>query len=89
MIQSSVLTLEKQVENVVNLYFQKERHGDLKARNHVKKEFLKYLIKTDDGSYTLSSGEINGNFENMHNSHGAITESLEKFVKPSNLNNKK
>ncbi len=88
MIQSSALTLEKQVENLINLYFQKERHGDFKARDFAKKEFLKYLIKTEDGSYTLKSDEINCDSETMHTNKGAIIESLEKFVKPSNLNNK-
>ncbi|MDO8869857.1 MAG: MnmC family methyltransferase [Methanobacteriaceae archaeon] len=85
---SESLTPQKEAISLINYYFQKEIHGDLKARNHLKNEFLKYLIKTDDGSYTLNSGEINGNSETMHTNKGAITESLEKFVKPSNLNNK-
>ncbi|MDO9043814.1 MAG: MnmC family methyltransferase [Methanobacteriaceae archaeon] len=85
---SESLTPQKEAISLINYYFKKERHGDHHARGQAKNEFLKYLIKTDDGSYTLKSDEINGNFENMHTSHGAITESLEKFVKPSNLNKK-
>jgi tRNA U34 5-methylaminomethyl-2-thiouridine-forming methyltransferase MnmC len=85
---SESLTPQKEAISLINYYFKKERQNDYSARDQAKKEFLKYLIKTEDGSYTLKSDEINGNFENMHTNKGAISESLEKFVKPSNLNNK-
>ncbi|AEH06981.1 MnmC family methyltransferase [Methanothermococcus okinawensis] len=40
------------------------------------------LVKTDDGTYTLVSEEKD---ELMHSRIGALTESVEKFVIPSNL----
>ncbi len=85
---SESLTPQKEVISLINYYFKKEMQNDHNARGHAQNEFSKYLIKTDDGSYTLSSGEINGDSETMHTNKGAINESLEKFVKPSNLNNK-
>ncbi|WP_018153665.1 MnmC family methyltransferase [Methanothermococcus thermolithotrophicus] len=47
-------------------------------------EKLDLLVKTEDGTYTLRSehGE-----ELMHSRVGALTESVEKFVIPSNLEN--
>lgn len=86
-ITSKLLTPEKESLSLINHYFQKEMDGDANVRFQAKKEFFKYLIKTDDGSFTLRSYELGGESETMHNSHGAITESLEKFVKPSNLSN--
>ncbi|MCK9151631.1 tRNA (5-methylaminomethyl-2-thiouridine)(34)-methyltransferase MnmD [Methanobacterium alcaliphilum] len=86
---SNSLTPQKKALSLVKYYFQKEIKGDCEARKMAKKEIFKYLIKTDDGSYTLKSEDINGDCEAMHTVHGAITESLEKYVKPSNLTNKK
>lgn len=85
MIPSSSLTLEKQVLDLVNYYFAKERNGELNARKNAMNNLSKFLIETEDGSYTLKSDNVVGDFENMHNSHGAVTESMEKFVKPSQL----
>ena len=82
------LTPQKQALSLINHYFEKERMGDINARDQARNEFLNYLIKTDDGSYTLKSDEVDGSCETMHTSHGAITESLEKFVKPSLLDDK-
>ncbi|MDZ4171512.1 MAG: hypothetical protein U1C19_05050 [Methanobacteriaceae archaeon] len=76
------LTPQKKAIDIINYYFQKERENDPLARNHARKELLNYLIKTKDGSYTLKSNEFQGKSETMHTSKGAITESLEKFVKP-------
>jgi tRNA U34 5-methylaminomethyl-2-thiouridine-forming methyltransferase MnmC len=88
MKNSNPLIPQKQTIYLINQYFQEEQEGDMQARNHARKEILKYLIKTEDGSYTLKSDEINNASETMHTKQGAISESLEKFVKPSNLNNK-
>jgi len=82
------LTPQKKAIDIINYYFQKEREDDYQARNNAQKELLKFLIKTKDGSYTLKSNEFQGKSETMHTSKGAITESLEKFVKPSLLDNK-
>lgn len=87
-LSNNSLTPQKQALSIINHYFQKEMEGDIQARDQARKELLNYLIKTDDGSYTLKSDEVEGSSETMHTSHGAITESLEKFVKPSLLDNK-
>jgi tRNA U34 5-methylaminomethyl-2-thiouridine-forming methyltransferase MnmC len=87
-LSNNSLTPQKQALSIINHYFQKEMEGDINARDQARKELLNYLIKTDDGSYTLKSDEMEGSCETMHTSHGAITESLEKFVKPSLLDNK-
>lgn len=83
------LTPQKKAIEIINHYFQKEREDDHQARNNAQKELKKFLIKTEDGSYTLNSNEVSGKSETMHTQHGAITESVEKFVKPSLLENKK
>lgn len=83
------LTPQKEAMDIIKYYFNKEIEGDSHARIKGQKEIKKYLIKTEDGSYTLNSNEVSGKSETMHTHHGAITESMEKFVKPSLLKNKK
>lgn len=83
------LTPPKKILDFINHYFQKEREGELSVRSKAEKEFLKFLHRTEDGSYTLKSDEVTGKSETMHTDHGAITESVEKFIKPSILENKK
>ncbi len=81
------LTPTKYAMEIVKNCFQSERDGDRKARVKAQADLKKVMIKTEDGSYTLpSSGE---NSETMHTHHGAVTESLEKFVKPAQLEGKK
>jgi len=67
----------------INCYFTKERENNSSNyREELSKIIFDYIIKTEDGSYTLNSPNFNGKIETMHNSNGAITESFEKFVKP-------
>ncbi|KZX16070.1 tRNA 5-methylaminomethyl-2-thiouridine biosynthesis bifunctional protein MnmC [Methanobrevibacter cuticularis] len=74
---------EQSLFEILEYYFSKEKeHHDNSYRDELSREIMKFLIETDDGSYTLKSPEFDGKSENMHNSHGAITESFEKFVKP-------
>ncbi len=87
MTENKILIPEKQALNLIKKHFSEEAKGNIKNRNEIKEKILNYLIKTDDGSYTLNSQEFQGNSETMHTSHGAITESLEKFVKPIFKNN--
>lgn len=77
----------KLIEIVINL-FQKEREGYKRSRSDATEKIKPYLIKTDDGSYTISSEEINGVSETMHTYHGALEESRQKFVNPSFLDKK-
>lgn len=83
------LTPQGDALNIIKKCFLNEKKGNINARDDAKDELRKYLIKTDDGSYTLSSNNINGKSENMHTMHGAINESIEKFVKPAKLKGKK
>lgn len=87
-LSNNSLTPQKQALSIINHYFLEEMEGQIQARDQARKEIFNYLIKTEDGSYTLKSDEVDGKCETMHTSHGAITESLEKFVKPSLLDNK-
>lgn len=69
--------------------FAEEKKGNREARNKTKNFLKEYFIETADGSYTLKSNNVNDKSETMHTHHGAITESMEKFVKPANLEGKK
>ena len=82
------LTPEEEALEVVRKCFEDEKNGDKEARKKAKLDLKKFLVKTDDGSYTLTSNKFNGKSETMHTTHGAINESLEKFVKPARLENK-
>jgi tRNA U34 5-methylaminomethyl-2-thiouridine-forming methyltransferase MnmC len=82
------LTPAEEAIEIVRKCFENERNGDKNARKNAALDFRKFLVKTDDGSYTLNSNSRNGNSETMHTYHGAITESLEKFVKPARLEGK-
>lgn len=82
MDENNILLPEKEALTLIKNHFSNEVNGDIDNRIKIKKELLNHLIKTDDGSYTLNSQEVQGRSETMHTSHGAITESLEKFVKP-------
>jgi tRNA U34 5-methylaminomethyl-2-thiouridine-forming methyltransferase MnmC len=46
------------------------------------------LIETSDGSYTLKSSVINGSTETMHTHHGAVEESIQKYIEPAKLSDK-
>ncbi len=68
---------------IINQYLLKEKEtSNIKYRKELLKMVNEYIIKTDDGSYTINSPDFDGKVESMHNSNGAITESFEKFVKP-------
>ena len=69
--------------------FVEEKKGNKESRNKTKDILKKYFIKTADGSYTLESNNVKDKSETMHTHHGAITESMEKFVKPAKLEGKK
>ncbi len=83
------LTATEDVLKIIREYFQDEKKGNKAAREEAKRVLKEYFVKTDDGSYTFNSNIINGKSETMHTHHGAITESMEKFVKPARLEGKK
>ncbi|UTB32998.1 MAG: MnmC family methyltransferase [Methanobacterium sp. ERen5] len=77
-IQSNVLEI---VENC----FISENNGNLDARAEAMKDLESFLVETDEGSYTIKCQDSE---ETMHTFHGGIKESVEKYVKPSHLNEK-
>ncbi|WP_414468842.1 tRNA (5-methylaminomethyl-2-thiouridine)(34)-methyltransferase MnmD [Methanobacterium sp. ACI-7] len=85
----NALTPEDRAMNIIRKCFKEERNGDLNARKRTIEDLKNFLVKTDDGSYTLNSNECAGKSETMHTRHGALTESMEKFVKPAYLVGKK
>lgn len=79
--------IDETVYDLINEAFLNERKfNDSKYRNSIFKEHNEYFVKTDDGSYSIKSKEINNKVETLHTSTGAISESFEKFIKPLNLN---
>ena len=82
------LTPVDEAIEIVRNWFKNEKMGDREARKKAELDLKKYLVKTEDGSYTLNSNSRFGNSETMHTYHGAIKESLEKFVKPAQLESK-
>ena len=74
------------IYDLINEAFENERKymKDI-YRNSIFKENNEYFVKTDDGSYSIKSKEINHKVETLHTSTGAISESFEKFIKPLKL----
>jgi len=82
----SRLELMQENKNLIDEIFQLEQDGHKDARELYSDEIAGYLVRTDDGSYTLTSDKRdNQESETLHSRYGAITESYEKFVKPSGL----
>lgn len=79
--------IDNTIYDLINDAFSKEiESNDSKYRNSIFKEHIDYFVKTDDGSYSIKSKEINDKVETLHTISGAISESFEKFIKPLKLN---
>lgn len=74
---------------IIKKWLEKEKKGDKEARKKAELDLKRHLIQTGDGSFTLNSSALYGKPETMHTDQGAITESLEKFVKPARLEGKR
>lgn len=73
----------EELDMKINQYFSKEKESfDTIHREKLSQIIFNYIIETEDDSYTINSPDFDGKVETMHNSNGAITESVEKFVKP-------
>jgi len=83
------LTATDDALKIIRECFTEEQKGNKCARNKTKNLLKEYFIETADGSYTLKSNDVNDKSETMHTHHGAISESMEKFVKPAKLEGKK
>ena len=78
--------IDDTIYDLINEAFDMERKtNDPEYRNSIFKENMEYFVKTDDGSYSIKSREINHKVETLHTSTGAISESFEKFIKPLKL----
>ena len=79
--------IDDTIYGLINEAFEMERKtNNPEYRNSIFKENREYFVKTDDGSYSIKSREINHKVETLHTSTGAISESFEKFIKPLKLN---
>ncbi|AMK15566.1 MnmC family methyltransferase [Methanobrevibacter olleyae] len=79
--------IDETIYDLIKEAFDNERkYKDAKYRNSIFAEHKEYFVKTDDGSYSIKSKEINHKVETLHTSTGAISESFEKFIKPLKLN---
>ena len=73
--------------DLVNEVFAQEKSsGNIEGRVNFFDTYNDYFVLTDDGSYSISSKEINHKVETLHTSTGAISESFEKFIKPMKFN---
>ena len=78
--------IDETIYDLINEAFENEgKYKDAKFRNSIFSEHNDYFVKTDDGSYSIKSKEINNKVETLHTSTGAISESFEKFIKPLKL----
>ena len=78
--------IDDTIYDLINEAFENERkYNDPVYRNSIFKDHKEYFVKTDDGSYSIKSKEINNKVETLHTSTGAISESFEKFIKPLKL----
>lgn len=78
--------IDDTIYDLINEAFENERkYDDAKYRNSIFHKHNEYFVKTDDGSYSIKSKEINHKVETLHTSTGAISESFEKFIKPLKL----
>ncbi|ADG12907.1 protein of unknown function DUF752 [Methanocaldococcus infernus ME] len=57
-----------------------------KLKVRILEEIKKFLVKTEDGTFTLKAEDEN---EKMHSSMGSLKEAIYKFVKPTELEYKK
>ncbi|MGA2676885.1 MAG: MnmC family methyltransferase [Methanobacterium sp.] len=87
-VNMETLTLPIELLNMVSNYFKREKEGDITARSSAVQYLKNFLIETSDGSYTLKSDVINGSTETMHTHHGALEESIQKYIEPSKLRDK-
>ena len=71
--------IDETIYDLINEAFDNER------KYNIFSKYNDYFVKTDDGSYSIKSKEINHKVETLHTSTGAISESFEKFIKPLKL----
>lgn len=84
--ERNATAINETIYDFVNETFDRERESeDPDYRNNFFKSNAGFFVLTDDGTYSVSSKEINNKVETLHTSTGAISESFEKFIKPLKL----
>lgn len=83
--EDSNLEISEQNKQLIQQVFELELNGHRDARDLYKEEIAGFLIKTDDGSYTLSSEKRGNESETLHSTFGARSEAFAKFAIPSKL----
>ncbi len=81
----SFLEISDRNKELIHEIFELEADGHKDVRDLFKDEIIGFLIKTEDGSYTLASDKRNEESETLHSTFGARTEAFKKFVIPSKL----
>lgn len=83
------MEVSNQIKDLIHEVFELELSGHKDARNLYSDEIAGFLIRTEDGSYTLTSGSRDENDpETLHSTFGARTEAFKKFAIPSKLREK-
>lgn len=79
--QASVIN--ETIFDLINQCFEDEKESkDSLYRQEFFNKNKDYFVLTEDGSYSIKSKEINHKIETLHTKTGAISESIEKFIKP-------
>lgn len=86
--EDSRLEMSQQNKQIIQQVFELELDGHKDARELYKEEIAGFLIKTDDGSYTLSSEKRSDGIETLHSTFGARTEALKNLQFHLNLKKK-
>ena len=83
--ESSHLEISNSNKQLIQEVFELEANGHKDARDLFKEEITGFLIRTDDGSYTLASDKRGEESETLHSTYGARTEAFNKFIIPSKI----
>ena len=85
--ENNARVINDDIFDLVNECFSQEKSSrNIEGRVNFFDSYNDYFILTDDGSYSISSKEINHKIETLHTSTGAISEAFEKFIKPMKFN---
>ena len=85
--ENNARVINDDIFDLVNECFSQEKSSrNIEGRVNFFDSYNDYFVLTDDGSYSISSKEINHKVETLHTSTGAISEAFEKFIKPMKFN---
>ena len=85
--ENNARVINDDIFDLVNECFSQEKSSrNVEGRVNFFDTYNDYFVLTDDGSYSISSKEINHKIETLHTSTGAISEAFEKFIKPMKFN---